>query len=185
MCSNPCESEVTCFRPDSNRGPYGSPFFLSAALSSTELWWQMNHRKSVRTLISRWPSRPIWDKIPTTILQSCFVTIPSPLGGSGQFPSVRSHKFSPAKKNKFEFKFMVGRYRSSVLKPVSIFDPVILRSLCFGCCSPLVRWDCNRCNVTKVLKVFPKESPQGSQEWRTMWGETCGWRTSGPWGGLM
>ena len=23
MCSNPCESEVTCFRPESNRGPYG------------------------------------------------------------------------------------------------------------------------------------------------------------------
>ena len=23
MCSNPCESEVTCFVPESNRGPYG------------------------------------------------------------------------------------------------------------------------------------------------------------------
>ena len=23
MCSNPCESEVTCFLPESNRGPYG------------------------------------------------------------------------------------------------------------------------------------------------------------------
>jgi len=23
MCSNPCEFEVTCFRPESNRGPYG------------------------------------------------------------------------------------------------------------------------------------------------------------------
>ena len=27
--------------------------------------------------ISRWPSRPIWDEIPTTILQSWFATIPS------------------------------------------------------------------------------------------------------------
>jgi len=27
--------------------------------------------------ISRWPSRPIWDEIPTTILQSWFVTTPS------------------------------------------------------------------------------------------------------------
>jgi len=52
MCSNPCESEVTCFRPESNRGPYGLLFFLSAALSTTELWWQMNHRKSFRTLLN-------------------------------------------------------------------------------------------------------------------------------------
>jgi len=50
MCSNPCESEVTCFRPESNRGPYGLLNFLSAALSTTELWWRMNHRKSFRTL---------------------------------------------------------------------------------------------------------------------------------------
>jgi len=50
MCSDPCESEVTCFRPESNRGPYGLLTFLSAALSTTELWWQMNHRKSFRTL---------------------------------------------------------------------------------------------------------------------------------------
>ena len=50
MCSNPCESEVTCFRPESNPGPYGLLTFLSAALSTTELWWRMNHRKSFRTL---------------------------------------------------------------------------------------------------------------------------------------
>jgi len=50
MCSNPCESEVTCFRPESNRGPYGLLTFLSAALSTTELWWRMNHRQSFRTL---------------------------------------------------------------------------------------------------------------------------------------
>jgi len=50
MCSNPCEFEVTCFRPESNRGPYGLLHFLSAALSTTELWWRMNHRKSVWTL---------------------------------------------------------------------------------------------------------------------------------------
>jgi len=50
MCSNPCESEVTCFRPESNRGPYGLLTFVSAALSTTELWWQLNHRKSFRTL---------------------------------------------------------------------------------------------------------------------------------------
>jgi len=50
MCSNPCESEVTCFRPESNRGPYGLLTFLSAALSTTELWWQLNHRKSFRNL---------------------------------------------------------------------------------------------------------------------------------------
>jgi len=30
--------EVTCFRPESNRGPYGLLHFLSAALSTTELW---------------------------------------------------------------------------------------------------------------------------------------------------
>ena len=32
-------------------GTYGLLFFLSAALSTTELWWQMNHRKSFRTLL--------------------------------------------------------------------------------------------------------------------------------------
>jgi len=51
MCSNPCESEVTCFRPESNRGHYGLLNFLCAVLSTTELWWQINHRKSFRTLI--------------------------------------------------------------------------------------------------------------------------------------
>ena len=40
------------FRPESNRGPYGLLTFLSAALSTTELWWQMNHRKSFRTLFA-------------------------------------------------------------------------------------------------------------------------------------
>jgi len=50
MCSNPCESEVTCFRPESNQGPYGLLNFLCAALSTTELWWRINHRKSFRTL---------------------------------------------------------------------------------------------------------------------------------------
>jgi len=43
---------VTCFRPESNRGPYGLLTFLSAALSTTELWWRMNHRKSFRTLLN-------------------------------------------------------------------------------------------------------------------------------------
>jgi len=51
MCSNPCESEVTCFRLESNQGPYGLLNFLCAALSTTELWWRMNHRKSFRTLL--------------------------------------------------------------------------------------------------------------------------------------
>jgi len=50
MCSNPCESELTCFRPESNREPYGLLNLLSAALSTTELWWRMTHRKSFRTL---------------------------------------------------------------------------------------------------------------------------------------
>jgi len=50
MCSNPCESELTCFRPELNRGPCGLLNFLSAALSTTELWWRMTHRKSFRTL---------------------------------------------------------------------------------------------------------------------------------------
>jgi len=50
MCSNPRESEVTCFRPESNRGSYGLLNFLCAALSTTELWWRINHRKSFRTL---------------------------------------------------------------------------------------------------------------------------------------
>ena len=51
MCSNSCEFEVTCFRPESNLGPYGLLHFLSAALSTTELWWRMNHRRSFRTLL--------------------------------------------------------------------------------------------------------------------------------------
>ena len=51
MCSNPCESELTCFRPVSNRGTYRLLNFFSAALSTTELWWRMNHRKSFRTLL--------------------------------------------------------------------------------------------------------------------------------------
>jgi len=38
MCSNPCESELTCFRPESNRGPYGWLNFLSAALSTNDGW---------------------------------------------------------------------------------------------------------------------------------------------------
>ena len=59
MCSNPCGSEVSCFRPESNRGPYGLLNFLSAALSTTELWWRMNHRKSFRTLYPpRYPTAP-------------------------------------------------------------------------------------------------------------------------------
>ena len=33
--------------------------------------------------ISQWPSRPIWDEIPTTILQSWFAPIPSALFSSG------------------------------------------------------------------------------------------------------
>jgi len=50
MCSNPCGSVVTCFRPESNRGPYGLLNFLCAALSTTELWWRINHRTSFGTL---------------------------------------------------------------------------------------------------------------------------------------
>jgi len=50
MCSNPGESELTYFRPESNRGSYGLLNFLSAALSTTELWWRMDHGKSFRTL---------------------------------------------------------------------------------------------------------------------------------------
>jgi len=38
-----------------------------------------------------------------------------------------------------------------VLKPVSSLAPVNLLSLCFGYCITLVQWDCNKCNVTKVL----------------------------------
>jgi len=57
MCSIPCESEVTCFRPESNWGPYGLLNFLSAALSTTELWWRINHQKSFRTL-----NLSYWDK---------------------------------------------------------------------------------------------------------------------------
>ena len=37
MCSNPCESELTCFRPESNRAPYGLLNFWSAAFSTTEI----------------------------------------------------------------------------------------------------------------------------------------------------
>ena len=46
-----------------------------------------------------------------------------------------------------------GHYRCSVsnLKPASSHDPVNLLSPCFGYCSPLLRWDRNRFNVTKVL----------------------------------
>jgi len=36
------------------------------------------------------------------------------------------------------------------LIPDSILDPVHLLQLCFGHCSPLVRWECNRWHVTKV-----------------------------------
>jgi len=54
MFSNPCEWELTCFRPESNRGPYRLLIFLCAALSTTELWWRMNHRKSFRTLFVKW-----------------------------------------------------------------------------------------------------------------------------------
>jgi len=37
-------------------------------------------------------------------------------------------------------------------KPCSSLDPVNLLSLCFGYCIPLVWWDCNKCQVIKVLK---------------------------------
>jgi len=71
MCSNPCESEVTCFRPESNRGPYGLLFFLSAALSTTELWWQMKHRKSFRTLVSMC----MFVILPTSVSMSMSVSV--------------------------------------------------------------------------------------------------------------
>jgi len=35
---------------------------------------------------------------------------------------------------------------------VSSLDPVNVLSVCFEYCSPLVQWDCNRYNVTKVLR---------------------------------
>jgi len=54
MYSNPCESKLTCLRPESNREPYELQNFLSAALSTTELWWRMNHRRSFRTLWESW-----------------------------------------------------------------------------------------------------------------------------------
>jgi len=47
------------FRPESNQGPYGLLTFLSAALSTTELWWQMNHRKSFRKILRK-ESAPQW-----------------------------------------------------------------------------------------------------------------------------
>ena len=47
------------------------------------------------------------------------------------------------------------RYQLLVLKPVSILDPVNLLSLYFGYCSLLVQWDCNRYNVTHILKGVP------------------------------
>ena len=53
---------MTCFRPESNRGPYGLLTFLSAALSTTELWWRMNHRKSFRTLNQNWVVNPEWKR---------------------------------------------------------------------------------------------------------------------------
>ena len=51
MWSNLCETEVSCFRPESNRAHYGLLIFLCAALSTTELRWQINHRQSLRTLL--------------------------------------------------------------------------------------------------------------------------------------
>jgi len=47
-----------------------------------------------------------------------------------------------------------GRYWCRVLKPGSSLDPVNLLLLCFGYCSPLVQWDCNRYNVTKVPELL-------------------------------
>jgi len=46
-----------------------------------------------------------------------------------------------------------GRYRCWVLKPSSSLDPLNLRvlSLCLGYGSPLVQWDCNRCNERSKL----------------------------------
>jgi len=42
MCSNPCGSEVTCFRPESNRGPYGLLNFL-CYWSTTTRWSTLKH----------------------------------------------------------------------------------------------------------------------------------------------
>ena len=41
---------MTGFWPESNRGTADNPNLLSPALFSVELWWQMHHRKSFRTL---------------------------------------------------------------------------------------------------------------------------------------
>jgi len=50
-----------------------------------------------------------------------------------------------------------GRYQCSVLKLVSNLDLTNLLSFCFGYCSPLLQWDCNRCNKSSKLKT-PMES---------------------------
>jgi len=49
--SNPYWFKLTGFRPESKRGHAANPNLLSPALFSTELWWQMHHRRSCRTLI--------------------------------------------------------------------------------------------------------------------------------------
>jgi len=45
-----------------------------------------------------------------------------------------------------------GRHRCWVWKPGSNFEPVNFLLRCFRHYSPLVQWDCNRYNVTNVLK---------------------------------
>ena len=49
ICSNPYSFELTGFRPESNRGPADNPN-LYRALLHWELWWQIHHRRSFRTL---------------------------------------------------------------------------------------------------------------------------------------
>ena len=41
----------------------------------------------------------------------------------------------------------------AISKPDSSLDLANLLSRCFGYCSHLAQWDCNRCTLTKVLKV--------------------------------
>jgi len=112
MCSNPCESEVTCFRPESNRGPYGLLNFLCAALSTTELWWRINHRKSFRTLLkcnSGWYSNKnllsCFDKL--SVVQFFGGSIRSSLVQEGQESKIQTRwHFTLSSKNGCQVEFV-------------------------------------------------------------------------------
>ena len=59
-----------------------------------------------------------------------------------------------------------GHYRGWVWKPGSSLDPVNLLSLCFGYCSPLVQWDCNRCNKSSSSRP-PRKKRKNMEKERT------------------